>query len=61
MGTIIVMVVESCRNFYFAIGKEEKSSNLQPCHKGKIMCRKNNMIGYKVMIGWVALNGRVIR
>jgi hypothetical protein len=55
------MVVESCRNFYFAIGKEEKSSNLQPCHKGKIMCRKNNMIGYKVMIGWVALNGRVIR
>jgi hypothetical protein len=29
------MVVESCRNFYYAIGKEGKPSNPQPCQEGK--------------------------
>jgi hypothetical protein len=29
------MVVKSCRNFYYAIGKKGKPSNLHPCHEGK--------------------------
>jgi hypothetical protein len=35
LRTIIVMVVESCRNFYYVIGKDGKLSNLQPCQEGK--------------------------
>jgi hypothetical protein len=31
LGIIIVMVGENHRNFYYAIDKEGKPSNLQPC------------------------------